>query len=152
LLGIPEADQEKVRREADDRIRTDPGTPRDYTATPPTGESFADYIDWRRDHPSDDLMTELLNAEFEEERGRTRALTKGEIPVFFNPLAAAGNETTNRLIGWTGKLLSDHPDQRRELASNYPLAPNTVEEVLRYEPPGLQIARYVTSAVEYYGE
>ena len=34
-----------------------------------TGEIFADYIDWRAEHPSDDLMTELLNAEFEDETG-----------------------------------------------------------------------------------
>ena len=34
-----------------------------------SGEMFADYIDWRAEHPSDDLMTELLNAEFEDETG-----------------------------------------------------------------------------------
>ena len=33
------------------------------------GEQFAEYIDWRADHPSDDIMTELLNAEFEDETG-----------------------------------------------------------------------------------
>ena len=32
---------------------------------------FADYIDWRAEHPSDDLMTELLNAEFEDETATT---------------------------------------------------------------------------------
>ena len=26
---------------------------------------YGAYIDWRVDHPSDDLMTELLNAEFD---------------------------------------------------------------------------------------
>ena len=35
----------------------------------PTGEAFAEYIDWRAEHPSDDLMTELLHAEFEDETG-----------------------------------------------------------------------------------
>ena len=43
-------------------------------------------------------------------------LTREEILTFVNVLATAGNETTNRLIGWTGKVLADHPDQRRELA------------------------------------
>ena len=32
---------------------------------------FAEYIDWRAKHPSDDLMTRLLNAEFEDEHGET---------------------------------------------------------------------------------
>ncbi len=31
--------------------------------------AFAEYIDWRAEHPSDDLMTELLKAEFEDETG-----------------------------------------------------------------------------------
>ena len=37
-----------------------------------TGEMFAEYIDWRAEHPSDDLMTALLNAEFEDETGTVR--------------------------------------------------------------------------------
>ena len=34
-----------------------------------------------------------------------RRLTREEILTYVNVLAAAGNETTNRLIGWTGKVL-----------------------------------------------
>ena len=34
------------------------------------GDGFAEYIDWRAEHPSDDLMTELLNAEFTDETAR----------------------------------------------------------------------------------
>ena len=33
-------------------------------------------------------------------------------------LAGAGNETTGRLIGWLGKVLGEHPDQRRELVED----------------------------------
>ena len=36
-------------------------------------EMYADYIDWRAEHPSDDLMTELLNVEFEDETGTVRS-------------------------------------------------------------------------------
>ena len=39
-----------------------------------TGEHFAAYLDWRAQHPSDDIMTELLNAEFADETGATRSL------------------------------------------------------------------------------
>ena len=60
-------------------------------------------------------MTELIEAEFEDETATVRRLTRDEILTFVNVLASAGNETTNRLIGWTGKVLGDHPDQRREL-------------------------------------
>ena len=50
-------------------------------------------------------------------------------------LASAGNETTNRLIGWTGKVLAEQADPRRELAADRTRIPNAIEEVLRYEPP-----------------
>ncbi len=40
------------------------------------------------------------------------------------------------MIGWTGKVLSDHPEQRAELVKNPALIPNAIEELLRYEPPG----------------
>ncbi len=63
-------------------------------------------------------------------------------------IAGAGNETTNRLIGWTGKVLADHPDQRRELVDDRSLIPNAIEEILRYEPPAPHVARYVARDVE----
>jgi cytochrome P450 len=151
LLGIPESDQESIRDLADAHIRTEPGMPRDYTVQTVTGEEFAEYIDWRMEHPSDDLMTQLINVEFEDETGTVRRLTRAEILVYTNLLSAAGNDTTNRLIGWTAKLLSDHPDQRRALVSAPEGIPNAIEEVLRYEPPAPQIARVTSRDVELQG-
>ena len=69
-----------------------------------------------------------------------------------NLIAAAGNETTTRLIGWTGKLLAEHPDQRRELAEDWTLVPAAIEEILRFEAPSPVQARYVTRAVAHHGE
>jgi cytochrome P450 len=152
LLGIPEQDQEFVRDFVDEGLRTQPGQPQEYPSGFFSGEIFADYVEWRADHPSDDLMTELLLAEFEDESGTTRRLTRSEILSYVNVLAAAGNETSTRLIGWTGKLLADHPDQCARLAEDPSLIPNALEEVLRYEPPALQIGRYVARDAEYYGK
>ena len=104
---------------------------------------FAEYIDWRAEHPSDDIMTELLQAEFEDETGTVRRLTREEILTYMNVVAGAGNETTGRLIGWTGKVLADHPDQRRELVEDRSLIPNAIEELLRFEPPAPHVGRYV---------
>lgn len=73
--------------------------------------------------------------------------------MFMNVVAVAGAETTTRLIGWTGKLLSEHPDQRRQLlVADRSLLPDAIEEILRYEPPALQAARYVTRDVEINGK
>ncbi len=79
-------------------------------------------------------------------------MTRDEILIFVNLLATAGNETTNRLIGWSGKVLADHADQRRALVADRSLLANTVEELLRYESPAQRICRYVTRDVSYYGD
>ena len=113
---------------------------------------FEEYIDWRASHPSDDLMTELLQAEFEDETGTMRRLSRPEVLGYVNLLAAAGNETTARLIGWTGKVLAEHPDQRRQLVADRDLVPNAIEELLRYESPSPVQARYVTRDVEHHGQ
>ncbi len=116
------------------------------------GEQFEAYIDWRADNPSDDIMTELLNVEFVDETGTTRRLTREEILVYLNVVAGAGNETTTRLIGWAGKVLAEHPDQRRELVDNPALIPQAIEELLRFEPPAPHMARYVTRDVSLYDQ
>jgi cytochrome P450 len=152
LLGIPEEDLDAVRERADERLRTEVGKPLEYDDHHFDGEYFADYIEWRSKHPSDDLMSELLYAEFEDETGRVRRLSRREVLAFTSVLATAGAETTARLIGWAGKVLADHPDQRRELVGDPSLIPNAIEELLRFEPTTQQMARYVTRDVEHYGQ
>jgi cytochrome P450 len=152
LLGIPEQDQETVRNKVDANLRTEAGQPMQVSENfIPTG-MFADYIDWRADHPSDDIMTDLLQAEFEDETGTTRRLTRDELLTYISVISGAGNETTGRLIGWTGKVLADHPDQRRELVEDRSLLPNAIEEVLRFETPAPHAARYVAQDVEIQGQ
>jgi cytochrome P450 len=154
LLGIPEQDQEAVRDHVDAAMRTEPGKPMktakqdDFMG----GEIFANYLDWRAEHPSDDLMTELLNVEFEDETGAKRRLRREEILTYVNVIAGAGNETTTRLIGWAGKVLAEHPDQRRQLVQDPSLIPNAIEEILRFEPPAPHVGRYVARDVELYGQ
>jgi cytochrome P450 len=69
LLGIPEEDQEAIRDGVDESLKLKEGE-----MPPPPGDSdslkafgqdaFGEYITWRRKHPTDDLMTELLEATF----------------------------------------------------------------------------------------
>jgi len=152
LLGIPEEDQQAVREFADTALRAEVGKPMAYNPDNFTGEAFEDYIEWRTRHPSDDLMTELLNAEFKDPGGAVRKLHRDELLAIVNMVAGAGNETTNRLIGWTGKVLAEHPDQRRDLVNNPALIPQTIEELLRFEPPGPVTGRFTTRDIEFYGQ
>jgi cytochrome P450 len=96
-------------------------------------------------------MTELLNVEFLDETGTTRKLTRGELLIYINVVAGAGNDTTTRLIGWAAKALAEHPDQRRQLVDDPTLIPKAVEELVRFEPPAPHVARYVTRDVEIHG-
>jgi len=153
LLGIPEEGQELIRSNTDHAIGLkDEGS---YVVADDAFEQayqlFSDYIDWRAEHPSDDLMTQLLNAELED-LGGTRRLTRTEVLTYTSMVAGAGNETTTRLIGFIGQLLSDHPSQRRELAADPTLIPGAVEEVLRYEAPSPVQARYVAHDTECRGQ
>jgi cytochrome P450 len=153
LLGIPEQDQEAIRDHIDEGLRLDEGRPPDVTELRAGSTSvFGDYVDWRAEHPSDDLMTDLLRAEYEDSDGERKRLTRDEILNYLSLIAGAGNETTTRLIGWTGKVLAEHPEQRRELVEDRSLVPNAIEELLRYEAPSPVQARLVTADVEHHGE
>lgn len=154
LLGIPEQDQTTLRDLVDDNLKLDDGTMPDFTYERPGDVNSTDflreYIRWRAENPTDDLMTELIHAEFEDETGTLRRLSRGEVMNFVSLLNGAGNETTTRLIGWTGKLLAEHPDQRRALVEDRRLIPQAIEEILRYETPSPVQARWVTADVEHH--
>ncbi len=147
LVGIPESDQESVRDHFYGQRSSDPAGSNSLS-----GDIFAEYIEWRADHPSDDIMTQLLYAEFEDETGVTRRLTREELLAYINIVAAAGNETTRLLIGWTGVLLAQNPDQRRLLVEDPTLTRNAIEEILRCEPNTLQNCRFVARDIEICGQ
>jgi cytochrome P450 len=155
LLGIPEDEQEAIRDRLDEgmNLTATDGSPREEGLLGPGyTEAFEDLVDHRTQHPGDDLMSELIHTEFEDHTGVVRTLSREEVLGYVGLLAGAGNETTTRLIGWTGKVLAEHPDQRRELVADRELIPNAIEELLRYEAPSPVQARYVTKDVEHHGQ
>ncbi|OBK63094.1 cytochrome [Mycobacterium colombiense] len=157
MLGIPDSDQadhrhrvdEGMKLHADDEVPVEGSTALLDLVDP---ERFGAYIDFREKNPSDDLMTDLLNATYKDEDGNEQHLDRATISTYVGLLAAAGNETTVRLISWAGKLLAEHPDQRAELIANPALLPAAIEELLRYEAPSPVQARYVSREVEHYGQ
>ncbi len=154
LLGIPESDQ-AVFRDNTDKLLSVKKVKSKEAATDvmkPNFRLIADYVDYRTKHPANDLMTDLINAEVTDPDGRLRRLTHSEVLTYIGLIMSAGSETTTRLIGFTGQLLSDHPAARRQIATDPTLLPNAIEEVLRYEAPSPVQARYVATDVEYYGQ
>ncbi|WP_099040055.1 cytochrome P450 [Mycobacterium neglectum] len=153
LLGIPEQGQQQIRDNTDASIGLKDGNFQSVSADAFENayQLFAEYIEWRAEHPSDDVMTQLLNAEVEED-GELRPLTRIEVLTYTSMIAGAGNETTTRLIGFIGQLLAEHPDQRRELAEDFSLIPRAIEEVLRYESPSPVQARTVARDTDVHGQ
>jgi cytochrome P450 len=154
LVGIPDADQPSVRAQAHAVLRNKPGEPlpvrKDHYFD---GDMFTDYVTWRKKNPSDDLITDLLSVEFEDETGVTRRIRTSELLIFLAVIAGAGVETTGRLFGWMGKVLAEHPDQRRDLVEDPSLIPVAIEELLRFEPPGPHVARFAAeSDVVFHGQ
>ena len=152
LFGIPEDIQNTYRKQTDEAIASD-GSPVafDQSSFDAVLTVLADYVEWRSHNPSDDLMTELLNAEVDEPDGSRRPLTRDEVVIYASMVAGAGNETATRLIGFTMQLLAQHPDQRRLLVEDPSLIPNAIEEILRLESPSPAQGRYVQHDVELYG-
>ncbi|HEY5700445.1 MAG TPA: cytochrome P450 [Acidimicrobiales bacterium] len=152
LFGIPEADQLANRKRTDDVLATD-GTATTVAASAmeEVMSVLADYVNWRADNPSDDLMTELLNAEVDDPDGTRRRLTRDEVITYATMVTGAGNETATRLIGFVMQLLAQHPDQRRLLVEDPSLIPSAIEEILRLEAPSPVQGRYVEHDVEVHG-
>ena len=99
-------------------------------------EFFVNEIQQRREHPGDDLLSELIRA---EEAGDK--LTEVELMDQCNLMLVAGNVTTTDLIGNGVKALLDHPDQMALLKNNRGLITNAVEEMLRFDSPVVGSAR-----------
>ena len=101
----------------------------------------------RRENPTGDLWSTVVNAEVDGER-----LSDGDLDRFFQLLVIAGNDTTRNLLANTMLTLSQHPDQFARLRGDLSLLPSAVEEVLRFSPSVIQFRRTATRDLEVAGQ
>ena len=102
----------------------------------------------RKQHPTDDLTSALVNAEVDGER-----LTEQELGSFFVLLAVAGNETTRNAISHGLKALCDHPEQRAIWQADFEaVAPTAVDEIVRWATPVIHFRRTATRDTELGGQ
>jgi cytochrome P450 len=97
-------------------------------------------IDWKREHPSDDLLSALVAAEDEGDRLSEIELTEQVMLLYI-----AGHETTVNLIGNGTLALLRNRDQLELLATDTDVDATFVDELLRYDSP-VQMSRRVTMA------
>jgi cytochrome P450 len=151
LLGVPEGEQDELRRLVDDVFHIEEGVgmanETSFKALVDLGTRLGTYFAERRTDPRDDVFTDLVEAEIEDDDGTMRRLTDEELSGFGVLLFSAGSETVARHLGWAAKVLDEYPDQRAELVADASLITNAVEEILRYEPPSPVQARWTTREV-----
>jgi cytochrome P450 len=154
LLGVPEADQERMRHVIDDMFYLEEGVGMMNEISNNARRELNDYLllqlNERRKKPRDDMLTDLVEAEIDED-GQTRRLTDNELMDFGTVLFTAGTETVARHLGWVVDVLESNPDQRAEIANDFSLVPNAIEEILRLEPPSPINARWLTKETELHG-
>ena len=156
LLGIPEADRDWYRHTVDKGLERDPETGQpgmqNIEMLRKSRALVLDLLAERRKHPKEDLITVIAEAEYTEPDGTRRRLSDDEVAAFCTLLAAAGAETTAKLIGNMIVYLFQHPDQRRWVFEDAGARlPNAIEEVLRYDAPSQFQGRVALRDVTVHG-
>jgi len=102
----------------------------------------------RREHPGDDLISGLVNAEVDGDR-----LTDADVAAFFVLLSVAANDTTRQTTSHAMKALTDFPDQRAWLREDFDNRIGTaVEEFIRWASPVMTFRRTATTDFELGGQ
>ena len=157
MMGIPPSDYETVFSRSN--VILGAGDP-EYTpegtdiamALLTAGSELAQMVKelgaYRRQHPTDDLTSALVNASVDGEQ-----LTDDELGSFFILLVVAGNETTRNAISHGLEQLTLNPDQRAIWAADFDgVAPTAVEEIVRWASPVIFMRRTATRDAELGGQ
>ncbi|MCG8592235.1 MAG: cytochrome P450 [Proteobacteria bacterium] len=157
IIGVPAEDRAQFKEWSDEAVSVlgtgffgalDPETIRRQTALRQAMDAyFVPLAEERRRQPQEDLLTGLVQAEYEGSR-----LSHGEMLSMLTLLLVAGNETTTTLIGNAVLTLLEHPDQLARLRADTGLLPTAIEETLRFSSPIQFDPRRCTRPLELLGQ
>jgi cytochrome P450 len=105
---------------------------------------FTELIERRRVEPGDDTVSHLVAAGVGADGDIAGTLS---VLAFTFTMVTGGNDTTTGMLGGSVQHLHRCPDQRRLLAENPDLIPDSVDEFLRVTSPVQSLARTVTRDV-----
>lgn len=143
MLGMPEVDHERLRELSGLSVRAtepiaDPElVPRIIAADEEMIGILQGVIDWKREHPAEDLLTGMIEAK-DGDRLSTDELVAQVVLLYI-----AGHETEVNLLSAGTLALLRHPAQLAALREDPALAGNAVDELLRYDSPS-HIGRRIT--------
>jgi cytochrome P450 len=141
ILGLPDHDCAQFQRWSVELISVIVNWERGIAASDALRGYFAQQVEERRRQRRDDLISDLVDAEYDGER-----LTDDEIFAFLRLLLPAGVETTYRSLGNLLFALLTHPDQLDATVRDPALRDAAIEEALRWETPVVLIPRRATRA------
>ena len=109
-------------------------------------ERTREVIAARRAHPTDDIISYLVQSEVDE-----RPVTDDEVFSMVDLLLSGGVGTTASLTSNTVVWLYQHQDVRKQLQDDLSLLDKAIEEFLRYFSPTQALARTVVEETEFLG-
>ncbi|GAA5061297.1 cytochrome P450 [Nocardia callitridis] len=137
LLGVPEEDHDEFRLVLGGKPR--PGArvgslekeALDHNPLQWLDDKFSTYLEERRAHPREDVLTGLATANYPD--GSVPPIPEVVRSATF--LFAAGQETTTKLLTAAVRVLAENPDIVEQLDADRSLIGDFVEEMLRMESP-----------------
>lgn len=156
MFGIPEQLREQTVKSAGDIVSwADPERIGDRSPAEIGMEAnqtlhgiAAELIALRKQNPTDDLFTNLVQAQVDGQK-----LSDAEIGAFFVLMSVAGTDTTKHTSTWTVKAMTDFRDQQRWLMEDYDGRIKTaIEEFIRFASPVMTFRRTAVVATELGGK
>jgi cytochrome P450 len=146
ILGLPDEDFGQFHRWANDLFCVATAPERGLAASASLREYFMEFVERRRRHPGDDVISELVTAEVDGEH-----LDDEAVCSFLRILLTGGADTTYRGSGSMLFMLLTHPEQLKAVSADRSFVEQTVEETLRIEPPAVGIFRQAIADTEIGG-
>lgn len=157
LIGIPEELRETVHQLSDQTALRDHVDEQGFSQEQQLSnmiamlELYRGLVQERRRNLGDDVISLMITTPVVDADGNEHYPSDDELATRFQELGFAGHETVAKLIANGIVALDWYPDQRRELAGDFSLMRNTVEEMLRWDPPSHLQGRTTTRDVELHG-
>jgi cytochrome P450 len=157
FMGIEDVEQRQLVMDAAEQLGSwadpeyaDLGTPLDVFVDAATKLQTAalEIAARRRESPGDDLLSWILNADYEGEK-----MTDAELGAFFCLLAGAANDTTRHSTAHALITLQHHTDQRDLLYADFDATIDlAMNELLRWKPPLTHFRRVANQDIELRGK
>lgn len=151
MLGLPPRDAAEMRRQVVLSISTDKAkrgrNPELDAAFRDLGAFVADEVAKRRKTPTDDVITQLAEAEIDGDR-----LSDREVVLTTAMFVVAGVESLSSFMSIFALNLADYPDARRRIARDLALMPQAIEESLRFNTSAQRFKRVLTRDHELHGQ